>query len=145
MSLKFKNFEAASRKRNMVAFGLFEQNRSLTWIADNAQQTTVGNTTFSTTPVIEVSTGQARITLTASVTSSTFVYNGSATIPEDSIFCLQVLQDNTGGWTFVFPTTVRTQNSMYVSTDPNVMTTLFFQYRDSEWDFIAIPVEGPVA
>ena len=144
MSMRFKNFLAASRKRNMIPFGMFPADRDLSWIEDNSPLPSVDDIVFSATPAIEVSTGQARIILTADVTSSTFVYMGTDDIPENTIFCLQVLQDNTGGWDFVFPDNVRTQVSMNVSTDPNVMTTLFFQYRDAEWDFFAIPVEGPV-
>lgn len=32
----FKNFQAAARKPNMKYFGMFPQNRDLSWIANNA-------------------------------------------------------------------------------------------------------------
>jgi len=145
MSLLYKNFEAASRKHNMVAFGMFPADRSLDWIADSGTSPTVSGVSYSATPTFELSYGNVqRITLTGNVTSSTFVINGGLAFPDGYQFYLRVLQDSVGGRLFEFPANVRNPANFLVGQDPNIMTSFFFEYRNNGWDFSQVPVEGPV-
>ncbi len=145
MSLLFKNFEAASRKHNMAAFGMFPADRDIDWIADSGYSPTPVTVAYSTTPVFDLAFGNVqRITLTGNVDSSTFVLNGGLTFPDGYQFYLRVLQDSTGGWLFTFPDNVRNPVNFIVGQDPSIMTSLFFEYRNSGWDFSQVPVEGPV-
>lgn len=145
--MTFKNFQAGSRKPNMVDFGLFPSSRDLSWISNNTGSftPTINSVSYSTTPSFDIANGRLqRITLTGDVTSSTFTQSGGT--PEvGSIFWLQVIQDATGGRIFTFPSTVRNQGGFSVGTDANTMTTMQFQYRASGWDFITPPVEGPAS
>lgn len=143
---KFKNFLAANGKRNMVDFGLFPAWRDLTWIQDNAPATTPDPVTvaYSATPVFELSDGLDQyITLIGDVTSSTIVLNGSSTIDEGTQFWLHILQDATGGRYFAFPIDVRNPAQHFIGTDANTMTSMLLERRNSGWDFITPPVEGP--
>lgn len=146
MSTKFRNFEAASRKRNMVSFGLFPSSRDLTWIEDNAPDITPDpvTVTYSATPVFELSDGLDQyITLTGNVDSSTIVMNGGSTIDEGTQLWLHIIQDSTGGRLFNFPVTVRNPANHFIGTDANTLTSMLLEYRNSGWDFITPPVEGP--
>lgn len=145
MSFLFKNFEAASRKHNMAAFGMFPADRDLDWIADSGYSPTPVEVAYSTEPTFELANGNVqRITLTGNVDESTFVLNGGSTFPDAYQFYLRVLQDSTGGWLFTFPANVRNPANFLVGQDPSIMTSLFFEYRDGGWDFSQVPVEGPV-
>ena len=145
MSLLFKNFEAASRKHNMAGFGMFPADRDLDWIADAGYSPTPVTVAYSATPAFDLSVGNVqRITLTGDVTSSTFTLNGGFTFPDGYQFYLRVLQDATGSRLFTFPDNVRNPANFLVGQDPSTMTSFFFEYRNSGWDFSQVPVEGPV-
>lgn len=144
MSLLFKNFEAASRKRNMAGFGMFPSDRDLSWIANAEDFQTAVTVPWSATPTFDLADGTIqRILLTANVTSSSFVFEGGLSIPDGMQFWLHVIQNATGGWTFALPATVRNPGTIKIGADPNTMTTFIFEYRSGGWDFIAPPVEGP--
>jgi hypothetical protein len=145
VSFLFKNFEAASRKPNMAAFGMFPADRDLDWIANSAISPTPVTVAYSATPAFELADGEVqRITLTGDVASSTFILNGGSSIPDGYQFYLRVLQDSTGGRLFTFPANVRNPANFLVGQDANIMTSFFFEYRNSGWDFSQVPVEGPV-
>lgn len=145
MSLLFKNFEAASRKHNMAAFGMFPADRNIDWIADSGYSPTPVTVAYSATPAFDLSNGNVqRITLTGDVTSSTFTLDGGSTFPDGYQFYLRVLQDSTGSRLFTFPANVRNPANFLVGQDPDIMTSFFFEYRNSGWDFSQVPVEGPV-
>ena len=144
--MALKNFLAASSKRNMVNFGMFPVTRDLSWIADSTVSTTPLVVAYSATPTFDIANGTfQRITLTANVTSSSFKYNASFTVPEGTQFYLQIIEDATGNWTFALPTAVRNPSGLALTAGPDTLTTLMFQYRAGGWDFIAAPVEGPVS
>jgi len=145
--MSYKNFLAASSKRNMVSFGLFPSTRDLTWIADNDPITTPNpvTVTYSATPVFELANGLDQyITLTGDVTSSTIVMNGGSTIDDGTQVWLHIIQDATGGRIFNFPTTVRNPANHFIGSDANTITSMLLEYRNSGFDFITPPVEGPV-
>lgn len=145
MSFLFKNFDAASRKHNMAAFGMFPANRNLDWIADSGYSPTPVEVAYSAAPDFDLANGDIqRILLTGDVTSSTFTLNGGLSFPDGYQFYLRVMQDSTGGWLFEFPANVRNPANFLVGQDPGIMTSFFFEYRDSGWDFSQVPVEGPV-
>lgn len=145
MSFLFKNFEAASRKHNMAGFGMFPADRDLDWIADSGYSPTPVEVAYATAPVFDLAFGNVqRITLTGNVDSSTFVLNGGLSIPDGYQFYLRVLQDATGSRLFTFPDNVRNPANFLVGQDPSIMTSFFFEYRNSGWDFSQVPVEGPV-
>lgn len=142
--MSFKNFEAASRKRNMWSFGLFPTTRDISWIADNLYPVTPVTVAYATAVDFDLSNGLSQyITLTGPVYTSRFVINGGLSIPEGTQFWLHVLQDSTGGRIFNFPTTVRNPAQQFVSLDPSTETTFCFEYHNSGWDFITPPVIGP--
>jgi len=144
MSLKFKSFTAADRKRNMTAFGMFPSTRDLSWIADTISQLTPAVVTYSSTPVFDLANGNLqRITLTGNVSSSTFVLNGGSSIPDGTMFYLQIIQDATGNRTFAWPTAVRNGSALAFTAGPSTLTSFAFEYRNSGWDFFMVPVEGP--
>jgi len=144
--VSFKNFLAASSKRNMVGFGLFPATRDLTWIADNDPLEAVATVAYSSSPTFDLANGLSQyITLTGNVFSSQFVINGGLSIPEGTRFFLHVTQDGTGGWEFNLPSTVRNRNAQLVGTTANTRTTLGFEYYNSGWDFFTPPLEGPTS
>jgi hypothetical protein len=145
VSFLFKNFEAASRKHNMAAFGMFPADKDIDWIADSGYSPTPVTVAYSATPVFDLAYGNVqRITLTGDVTSSTFVLNGGLSFPDGYQFYLRILQDSTGSRLFTFPDNVRNPANFLVGQDPDIMTSFFFEYRNSGWDFSQVPVEGPV-
>lgn len=144
MSLLFKSFEAASRKRNMAGFGMFPADRDLSWIANATESPNPVVVAYSATPNFDLSDGQIqRITLSGDVTSSTITLDGGTSIPDGTQFYLRVLQNATGGYLFTFPDNVRNPINQIVGTDPNTMTSLFLEYRSGGWDLVQAPVEGP--
>jgi len=145
VSLLFKHFDAAGRKHNMAAFGMFPAYQNIDWIADSGYSPTPVEVAYSTTPTFDLAFGNVqRITLTGNVDSSTFVLNGGLAFPDGYQFYLRVLQDSTGGRLFTFPDNVRNPANFLVGQDANIMTSFFFEYRNSGWDFSQVPVEGPV-
>ena len=143
MSLLFKNFEAASRKRNMYGFGMFPANRDLSWIANASESPNPVVVGYSTTPVFDLANGEIqRLTLTGDVASSTIVLNGGTSIQDGTQFYLRIIQDGTGGWLFQWPTNVRNPGIMAVSLDPYMMTSFALEYRNSGWDLVQAAVEG---
>lgn len=144
--MTLKNFEAASRKRNMVSFGMFPASRDLTWITDNPFSDTPVTVAYTTTPVFDLANGNVqRITLTGNVTSSTFVLNGGSSIPDATMFYLQIIQDATGERTFALPASVRNSSGLALTGPASTQLTVMFQYRSNGWDIFAVPVEGPSA
>lgn len=129
----------------MYSFGLFPAGRDLSWITDNEASPTPVQVAFSSTPTFDLANGLIqRITLTADVSSSTFVLDGGSFIPDGTQFWLHVMQDGTGGYFFAFPTNVRNPSAQNVGLGANVMTTCFLEYRNNGWDFNTPLVEGPV-
>lgn len=142
--MSFKNFLAASSKRNMWDFGLFPTTRDLSWIADNLFPLTPVTVAYATAPDFDLSNGRSQyITLTGPVNTSRFLLNGGLAIPEGMQFWLHVDQDGTGGWQFNFPTTVRNPAMQFVSLTPSTRTTFCLEYHNNGWDFITPAVEGP--
>lgn len=90
---------------------------------------------FSATPVFNALNGQGfKITLTGNVTSSTFA-NGTQ---GPAVVLFRIVQDATGGRTFVWPTNVR--NGGVVSPNPNARSVQIFAL-DSDGSLDAI---GPI-
>lgn len=142
--MNFRNFLAASSKRNMYSFGLFPYWRDISWIVDNISPVTPAVVASSTTPQFDLANGLIqRLTLTADVASSTITLAGGGII-DGTQFYLHILQDTTGGWFFTFPDNVRNSANYQVGIDPSTMTSFMLEYRANGWDFIAAPVEGPV-
>lgn len=130
----------------MWSFGMFPTSRSLDWIIDNPFSDTPVTVAYSTTPVFDIANGNVqRITMTGNVTSSTFVLNGGGSIPDATMFYLQIIQDGTGNRTFALPASVRNASWLPLSGPANTQLTVMFQYRNSGWDIFAVPVEGPSA
>jgi hypothetical protein len=60
--------------------------------------------TFSATPVFDAALGnEFKITLSAAVTSSTFIHGTQGS----TLVTFRIVQDGTGGWPFVWPANVR--------------------------------------
>ncbi len=141
--LLWRNYEAASRKRNMIDFGMFPTGTDLTWIRNNpdlgAEPIVVA---FSTTPTFDGADGDIQsFVMTADVNSSTFLWGGSASPAVGSTLSIRLMQDATGGWRFVFPTNVRLEPTY--SIDPHATTVIHFMFLDSMWEPIYPPVINP--
>ena len=144
--IKLRNFDAASRKRNMVAFGLFPLGTDLSWIQNEAESTgTVQTATYGST--VTFSWDQSRnwqVTLTGDVVTAQILNAGSSTDFDDGdTIVLKIIQDATGYRNFPLPATVRRVTGYSISDDPSTMTTLQLQWRSSAWDFLVPPLESP--
>ena len=93
------------------------------------------NVSYSSTPVFNAALGlEFKITLTGNVTSSSFI--GGTVGP--SLIAFRIVQDGTGGRTFVWPTNVR--NGGIVNTDANGRSLQLFAV-DSDGSLDAV---GPM-
>lgn len=145
MGQQVKNFTAADRKRNLIAFGLLPFGTDLSWIADNTQSPLPSTTVaYAPSPNFEISTGQIQImTLTGNVVSSSITYLGSPTPLSGAQIILKVVQDGTGGWLFVLPANVKVYPSFQIDTTPNTATVMNLFYSGTAWEFAAPPVIYP--
>jgi hypothetical protein len=139
MPLTFKNFKAASRKRNLARFNLFRSDQDLSWI-DNApsdpQQ--FAAVTYSATPVFDATLGTVlTITLTGNVTSSSIAY-GSAP-PDGQQVYIRIVQDAVGGRTFTLPSDVLADSSFSIDTRANYASILPLEWNGAAWEFFADP------
>lgn len=142
---KLANFEAASRKPALVAFGLFNAQDNLAFIASLP----AANSSFSTStsffsPTLVVDTSAAdviSITLTANVTSMTLNYGGSGIIPNGQRLWIRLIQDATGNRSVVLPTNLIIDQSFAVDPGANRATVLPIQYDTtlSKWKFFDDP------
>ncbi len=143
--IKFKNFEAASRKRNMIPFGMFPLGTDLDWI-QNASE--VSNSTqvasYGTTVTFDYNQANSwSVTLTGDVVTVLITNAGSTTdFTDGNLMILQVIQNSTGGWNFPLPSTVRKYSNYAVSALPSTITTIYLQWRSSAWDIITPPMVG---
>jgi len=147
MSLVFKNFNAASRKNNMVRFALFGPNQDLSWI-DNQPNgpLSVQSISYSSTPAFDASLANVlTITLTGSVTSSTINFAGSGTIPLGQQVYLRIQQNATGGYTFALPGNLLTDPGYSIDPGPSRVTVLPIQFNGTNWEFFAAPFSFPAA
>lgn len=90
-------------------------------------------TSFSATPTFTLSTTHNKITLTGNVTSSTF--SGGR---DGFLYTFQICQDGTGGWTFVWPTSVK--GGMTVGTTLSTCSTQAFVYDSGSSTYYAMTV-----
>lgn len=144
--LLFKNFEAASRKRNMIGFGMFPLNTPLSWIDDNVSTSVQSSAaTYGTTVTFNWDEASAwSVTLTGDVTTSYIKNAGSTTNFQDGDrIAITIIQNATGGWNFALPSTVVYASSYSISLTASNETTMYLQWRSGGWHMVAPPVEGP--
>ena len=147
-ALLFKNFEAASRKRNLIPFGLFRYGTNIDWIADTVNNTQTASTAaYGST--VTFNWDQAtiwQVTLTGDVQTS-LIYNASSptNFATGDQIILKIIQDSTGYHGFTFPSTLRRVTGYAIDPTPGNITTLFLVWRSGGWDFLTPPVVGPSA
>lgn len=141
MSLLFRNFRAASSKRNMARFGLFRPDQDLSWI-DNAPQDTlqISSVAYSATPAFDASLGQIlTITLTGDVTASSLNYAGSASIPVGTKVELRITQDATGNHAFVLPPDLVIDQLYAIDPGAGRTSVLCIERVGNQWVFATVP------
>lgn len=100
--MQFKSFTAASRKRNIIPFGMFPASEDLSWIADNPPNYPVVTVVYSSTPVFDATLGQyQQITLTGDA-SPEFLYNDGPIAPAGTMLTIRWVMSG-GPWTITWP------------------------------------------
>lgn len=94
---------------------------------------------FSATPTFDLVNGVTQtITLTGNVTSSTITAT-AYTLVAGTRLVLRIIQDGTGGRTFVWPTNVLGGAGYLISTIASASTFAELQYNGTNWEFAAPP------
>jgi hypothetical protein len=139
MSLVFRNFLAAGRKRNLGRFGLFRGSDDLSWIDNQPDPLQWATVTFSATPIFDAALGQVlTLTLSGAVTSSSLTSGGGNPTQGTQIY-LRLLQDSTGGRTFAFPANLKVDNNYAIDSRANSCTILPIEWNGTAWEFFSAP------
>lgn len=141
----FKNFMAASRKRNLARFGLFWNIQDTSWIDDAPMEpATEVSAIYNSVMVIDTSTGDViTVTLTGNVTSTTLNYDGGAPTTGTTV-TLRIVENATGGWTFALPANLQTDQGFGIDTGANRVTLLPIRFQTDHWEFWTDPISFPL-
>lgn len=140
-------FEAGLRKPSLISFGLFSPNDNLGFIAsvNTNSVLSTATVTFASTLVIDTSTAQIiTVILTADVASCTLNYAGS-TAPTGLQVYLRIVQNSTGGWTFVLPTNLLLDTGYTVDPGASRVTVLPIEWNGTKWECFAPPFSFPLS
>jgi hypothetical protein len=143
MAILFKSFEAASRKPNMKAFGMFPVNSDLSWIQAAIETGASSNVaTYASTVNFQWESGTMwSVTLTGDITTSRIRNAGSTTnFQNGNQIVLQFIQDATGGWSASLPSTLRVPSGYAISSVASTVTTLLLEWRSGGWDVLSAVV-----
>ena len=144
---KLAAFEAALRKPGLVAFGLFNAQDNLGFIAGfpgAGSSFSQSTSAFSSPLVIDTSTADViTVVLTANVASMTLNYGGSSLIPTGQRFWLRLVEDATGGWTVVLPTNLHYDQGFAIDTGATRINILPMRWNSANWEFFEEPFSIP--
>ena len=143
---KLATFESATRKPALVAFGLFNAQDNLAFIASVPTSAIFSQASqaFSATAAIDSSAADVlTMVLTANVTSMTVNYGGSSSIPTGQRFYLRIVENSVGGWTCALPTNLNVDQGYAIDTGANRINVLPMRYNGANWEFFSAPFSVP--
>lgn len=135
--MTFKNFEAASRKRNIVPFGLLTG--SVAWIEDNVALPSASTVAFSSTPVFDVLNGAYQmITLTGDI-APVFKYAGSVNGTTGATMTIR-FEMSGGPWNVIWPPNFNAWAGFQLGETVTIITVW---WNGTAWEGTVPPVENP--